>query len=87
MKRTQISLESEERELLDAETRRTGRSMSALVRDAVRIAYAPKDDPAEDISRLRAGFGAWADAGDRGDDGAEYVERLRTGTRWADLPA
>lgn len=79
MKRTQISLEAEDRELLDAVASRTGKSMSALIRDAVRVAYGPKDDPEADLSLLRAGFGSWGM--DRA-EGDEYVEALRTGERW-----
>lgn len=80
MKRTQISLDDEERALLDAETRRTGRSMSALVRDAVRVVYATSDVEA-DLHRIDSAFGAWQADEERG-DGEAYVEGLRTGSRW-----
>ena len=39
MQRTQISLTAEERRALDEEAARTGRSISALIRDAVEIVY------------------------------------------------
>jgi len=35
MQRTQISLTAEERQILDAEAARSGKSLSALIRDAV----------------------------------------------------
>ena len=78
MVRTQISLSERERELLDKAAKRTGKSMSALIRDALEIAYGESHSAAEDIARMRVGFGAWQD---RDFDGAEYVDRLRTGRR------
>lgn len=81
MHRTQISLDDEDRRLLDAESRRTGRSMSALIRDAVREVYAPRDVEGQ-LQRLDDAAGSWpADT----PDGADYVEAIRTGNRWQDL--
>jgi hypothetical protein len=82
MQRTQISLTPEERRLLDAEATRTGRSISALIRDAVTVVYGPKRDAATDLAAVRAAFGAW---GDRDIDSVEYVERLRSGRRLDDV--
>lgn len=79
MQRTQISLTEGERRLLDAEMARTGRSMSALIRDAVVAAYGERRDVARDLAVIDAVAGSW---GDRDYDGAEWVERLRSGRRF-----
>lgn len=78
MQRTQISLTDEERRALDAEIARTGRSMSALIRDAIGKTYGVRRTVDDDIAALEAGFGSW-DARDH--DGAEWVEQLRSGSR------
>lgn len=78
MLRTQISLTREERRLLDVEAARTGRSISALIRDAVSRTYSSGHDAADDLRAIDAAFGAWSG---RGADGEAYVERLRSGTR------
>ncbi len=80
MQRTQISLTAEERRALDAEAARTGKSISALIRDAVEAHYGTSRSTEEDLASMRRAFGAWDDVGT---DGATWVERLRSGGRLA----
>jgi len=76
MQRTQISLTDGNRRLLDDESKRSGKSLSSLIRHAVDQTYGrPSGDLA---ARIRAAAGAWAD---RELDGEEYVESLRSGSR------
>ncbi|MFT4123825.1 MAG: CopG family transcriptional regulator [Microbacteriaceae bacterium] len=76
MLRTQISLTEEDRSILDAESARTGRSISALIRDAVTQTYGFRRDAKKDAQAIDAALGAWCD---RDVDGAEYVEGVRSG--------
>lgn len=78
MQRTQISLTEEHRRILDDESARTGRSISALIRDAIAETYGEKRDTAEAIRVIREASGTWKD---RDFDGATYVEGLRSGRR------
>lgn len=78
MQRTQISLTDEDRRLLDEVAARTGRSIAALIRDAVKLTYGSEPAAEEDLLAMRRGFGTWQD---RSLDGAAYVEQLRTGRR------
>ena len=78
MLRTQISLTSDERRLLDAESARTRRSIAALIRDAVDIVYGATRSADDDIAAMRRAFGSWRD---RELGGAAWVETLRSGSR------
>lgn len=78
MLRTQISLTREERSALDAAAARTGRSISALIRDAVQTVYGSDRSMDDDLAAMRQAFGSWTD---RDLDGGEWVERVRSGSR------
>jgi hypothetical protein len=80
MQRTQISLTAAERQVLDAEVARTGKSLSALIREAVESVYGTWRSSADDLVLMRQSFGSWAD---REENGASMVERLRSGSRIA----
>ena len=82
MQRTQISLTEEDRRLLNAESARTGRSISALIRDAVSRTYGFRTNADEDVQAIDAALGAWRD---HDDDGAQYVETLRSGSRLREM--
>lgn len=80
MLRTQISLPEQLRRVLDEESARTGKSMAALIREAVTAVYRPGRSMQDDLDAIDEAFGGWAD---RDVDGAAYVRQLRSGRRLA----
>ena len=65
--------------MLDAETKRTGRSMSSLIRHAIATTYGHgAGDVVADLRTIASAAGAWTE---REIDGAAYVEDLRSGRR------
>ncbi|WP_217185040.1 ribbon-helix-helix protein, CopG family [Streptomyces sp. AC495_CC817] len=77
--RTQVSLSDDDRRVLDAVSRRTGRSMSALIRDAIQATYGR----AGDLDRVEAALAATFGVVGRDVDGRDAVDRLRSGSRLA----
>jgi len=76
MHRTQITLTDSQYARLRDESARSGRSLAELVRRALDERY----DVVSKADRLRlldSAFGAWKH---RGESGAEFVERVRSGT-------
>ena len=80
MKRTQIYLDDQQRRKLERVARRTRRSVSDLIREAIDARYAAT--PREDfLEALRGGvFGVWKERTDLGTSDA-YVRRRRRGSR------
>ena len=77
MHRTQITLTDAQYARLRDESARTGLSLAELVRRTIDEHYGSLAD-AERLRLLDSAFGAWAG---RKETGAEYVERVRSGTR------
>ena len=57
---------------------RTGKSISALIREAVETVYGEERCTVDDIAAMRLAFGSWKD---RDLDGATWVDHLRSGSR------
>lgn len=77
MHRTQITLTDAQYARLRDESARTGRSLAELIRLALDERYEPLSE-GDRLRLLDNAFGAWAE---RQETGAEYVERVRSGTR------
>ena len=76
MHRTQITLTDEQYLRLRDESARTGMSLAELIRRALDARYSPIS-ATERLALLDAAFGAW---GSTEETGAEFVERVRSGT-------
>jgi len=80
MKRTQIYLDDRQRRKLDQVARRTRRTVSELIREAIDARYTatPKEDF---LAALRAGaFGVWKQRPDLAPTDS-YLRRVRRGKR------
>lgn len=77
MHRTQISLTDAQYDRLREESARTGRSLAELIRRALDEHYEQLSD-VERVRLLDSAFGAWSG---REETGADYVERIRSGTQ------
>ncbi|MBS1906154.1 MAG: CopG family transcriptional regulator [Actinobacteria bacterium] len=75
--RTQISLSDDDRRVLDAAARRTGRSMSALIRDAIHTAYGEVGEPERIRTLIDMSFGVV----EIEVSGEKLVDSLRSGQR------
>jgi predicted DNA-binding protein len=82
VERTQIYLSREQASALDQEAKRIGTTRSHLIREAIAEKYGTHRDRSAIRAALEASAGAWQG---RDEDGAAYVDRLRTGRRWQDL--
>jgi hypothetical protein len=82
MERTQIYLSREQAAALDREARRRGQTRSHLIREAIDRVYFSEPSQDEVLEALEASFGAWKN---RTETGEEYVERIRSGDRLAEL--
>jgi hypothetical protein len=76
MRRTQIYLSEQESDALARVTRATGKTRSQLIREAIQAQYVRRRDVAETIRAIEESAGCWKG---RREDGAAYVERLRSG--------
>jgi hypothetical protein len=79
MHRTQLYLDRDLHARLTALARRSGRTLSELVREALVMVYGPAQTE-EEVRTLRGIEGLWRDRDDLGNTDA-YVRRLRRDTR------
>ena len=82
VERTQIYLSKSQASALDREARRTGRTRSHLIREAIDQAYLPNPASERLLAALEASAGAWTR---RKEDGEAYVDRIRSGDRLREL--
>lgn len=82
VERTQIYLSKEQAAALDREARRTGRTRSHLIREAIDDTYRLDIKRESFLAALEESAGAWKQ---RTETGEAYVERLRTGSRLREL--
>ena len=78
MLRTQISLTEHDRQVLDEAAARSGRSIAALIRDAVHVVYGAPSQVVDDLDVLASTSGVWVG---RTGSAADEVDRLRSGRR------
>ena len=81
MLRTQISLNEDERAMLDRASAATGRSMSSLIREAVRERWGGGPLSAEELAMMQSAFGSWKRDDDF--DSVAWVDGFRSGDRLA----
>ena len=82
VERTQIYLSREQAAALDREARRRGQTRSHLIREAIDRVYLSERSVDEILAALEASAGAWKD---RSETGEEYVDRIRSDDRMAEL--
>lgn len=82
VERTQIYLSREQAAALDREARRRGQTRSHLIREAIDRVYLSEPSIDEMLAALEASAGAWKN---RTETGEEYVDRIRSGDRLAEL--
>ncbi len=80
MKRTQIYLDDGQWTRLGRAARRSHRTVSALIRQAIDAQLAAPPAQTEVLQALQQAFGLWKDRTDLGSTDS-YVRRLRRGTR------
>lgn len=72
MRRTQVLLTDEQRQVLDVEAARTGRSMADLIRTAIDVVYGSEDNIADELEDMAA---AAARRNSTNDGGAQVDQR------------